>query len=129
MKFKLLIIDDSKSIRHLLTGLAEFFLEEQFPGDWEIATAGDGEEAAELMKKETFNIIICDVEMPKMDGYAFLPFAKANYPGTPVVMMSGVFDQQKEKMFRDMGADGFLAKPFKGHDLHEMIEKLAFPEK
>jgi DNA-binding response OmpR family regulator len=117
MRYKVLVIDDERSIRLLL----ENFLSK----DYDVVGKGDGIEALEWLEVNLPDLIICDVQMPNMDGYMFLEkmrqsgFAKR----TPVIMLSGVESSKERVKCYRLGAQDFLAKPFNPDELSELIRK------
>ncbi len=117
MKSKILVIDDELSIRMLL----ENFLSKHY----EVITTANGSEAIEWLSINLPDVIICDIQMPGMDGYHFLEYVRNNsYTShTPVIMLSGI-DTSKDrvKCYR-MGSQDFLVKPFNPEELEELIKK------
>jgi len=121
MKHKILVIDDERSIRLLL----ENFLAESY----EVVSKNDGFEALEWLEGNQPDLIICDVQMPNMDGYLFLE--KVRQRGytkhTPVLMLSGAESSKERIKCYKLGAQDFLAKPFNPEELGELIKKNLFP--
>lgn len=117
MKNKLLVIDDEKSIRLLL----ENFLSKSY----EVICKSDGIEALEWLEGNLPDLIICDLQMPNMDGYVFLE--KVRQRGftkhTPIIMLSGVESSKERVKCYRIGAQDFLAKPFNPEELSELIRK------
>ncbi len=121
MKHKILVIDDEQSICLIL----ENFLSV----DYEIVSKNDGIQALEWLEGNLPDLIICDVQMPNMDGYQFLE--KVRQRGytkhTPVIMLSGSeASKERVKCYR-LGAQDFLTKPFNPEELEELIKKNLFP--
>lgn len=121
MKHKILIIDDERSIRLLL----ESFLSKNY----EVVSKSDGMEALNWLETNLPDLIICDVQMPNMDGYQFVE--KVRQRGytkhTPVVMLSGVESSKERVKCYKLGAQDFLAKPFNPEELDEILKKNLFP--
>ncbi|MEI6060283.1 MAG: response regulator [Bacteroidota bacterium] len=121
MKNKILIIDDERSIRLLL----ESFLSKNY----DVVSKSDGMEALDWLESNMPDLIICDVQMPNMDGYTFVE--KVRQRGytkhTPVVMLSGVESSKDRVKCYKLGAQDFLAKPFNPEELDELIKKNLFP--
>lgn len=117
MKNKLLVIDDEKSIRLLL----ENFLSKSY----EVICKSDGIEALKWLEGNLPDLIICDLQMPNMDGYVFLE--KVRQRGftkhTPIIMLSGVESSKERVKCYRIGAQDFLAKPFNPEELSELIMK------
>ncbi len=121
MKQKILVIDDEQSICLIL----ENFLSV----DYDIITKHDGLEGLEWLEGNLPDLIICDLQMPNMDGYQFLE--KVRQRGytkhTPIIMLSGSeTSKERVKCYR-LGAQDFLTKPFNPEELEELIKKNLFP--
>lgn len=121
MKKKILIVDDERSIRLLL----ESFLSKSY----EVLSKSDGLEALDWLETNLPDLIICDCQMPVMDGYKFVE--KVRQRGftkhTPVVMLSGVESSKERIKCYKLGAQDFLKKPFNPEELDEVIKKNLFP--
>ncbi len=116
MAHKLLLADDSITIQKVV----ELVLAEE---DFEIKSVGNGEDA--LKSVETFgpDIILADVEMPKMNGYQLCERIKQD-PLTshiPVLLLAGAFEPIDDELARRVGADDSIIKPFESQ---ELISKL-----
>ena len=108
---KILIIDDEKSIRRALKEILEF---EKF----EVHEAENGLEGLELALNQIYDIIFCDIKMPKMDGMELLAqFQKENIE-TPVIMISGHGNIETAVESIKMGAFDFIQKPL---DLNRIL--------
>lgn len=110
---KILTVDDSASIRHLVRTMLQVV-------GAEVTEAGDGIAALKLLEAgEVFDLILLDMEMPRMDGMAFLEHIKADpkHSKIPVIIVSSI--NQKERMIRAIqeGAKQYLLKPFTSEDL------------
>lgn len=77
----ILIVDDEKAIRFSLREILEF-------ENYEVVEAADGKQALEVLKQRMFDVIFCDIKMPKMDGIEFLHKAQ-ELTTSPIVMISG----------------------------------------
>lgn len=107
---KILVIDDEKSIRNSLRDILEF---EKF----EVDDAGDGNEGLELVKKNQYDVILCDIKMPRMDGIEVLDNIM-KLGDTPVVMISGHGNIETAVEAIKKGAFDYIAKPL---DLNRML--------
>ena len=121
MRHTIQVIDDELSIRLLL----EHFLAKEY----DIVSKNDGVQALEWLEGNLPDLIICDVQMPNLDGYQFLE--KVRQRGftkhTPVIMLSGVEASKERVKCYKLGAQDFLAKPFNPEELAELIKKNLFP--
>ncbi len=117
-KKKILIADDEPNIRLLVSGMLS--------QDYIVIAASDGEEAIALARKKKPDLILMDIMMPKMDGYAACSVLKAG-PATraiPVVMLTGVGHELNKKLAKEVGADGYITKPFSMEELLETVTPL-----
>ena len=79
---RILIIDDERSVRSSLRETLEF-------EDYEVDEAIDGVEGWEKIQQGNFDLIFCDIKMPRMDGMELLAQVQKNMPELPVLMISG----------------------------------------
>ena len=77
----ILIIDDEKAIRKTLSEILSY-------EGYKIDEAGDGEEGFRKFRDKEYDVILCDIKMPKMDGIEFLEKAKEANPDIPIIMIS-----------------------------------------
>ena len=108
---KILIIDDEKSIRKTLREILEY---ENFKVD----EAADGAEGISMAEKESYDIILCDIKMPKVDGIEALEKIQKVRPDTPIVMISGHGTIETAVEAVKKGAFDFIAKPL---DLNRLL--------
>jgi two-component system, NtrC family, nitrogen regulation response regulator NtrX len=108
---RLLVIDDEKSIRKTLREILEY---ENFKVD----EAADGNEGLELLKKSKYDVILCDIKMPRMDGIEVLEKIMQLSYDTPVVMISGHGNIETAVEAVKKGAFDFIEKPL---DLNRLL--------
>ncbi len=107
MSRKILVVDDEEVIRKFLRiHLAKL--------GYEVMEASDGEQAIEQLEKEQFDLLICDIMMPKKDGWEVIKEVKSN-PKTnniPVIVLTA--KDEDSDMFKgyDLGANYYMTKPF-----------------
>lgn len=101
---RILIIDDEKSIRSTLREILEY-------EKYEITEASDGAEGFLLIKKEDFDLVMCDIKMPKMDGMEVLTATAEIKPDLPFIMISGHGSIDAAVEATKKGAYDFLQKP------------------
>jgi len=70
-------------------------------------------------EKDSANIILSDINMPEVSGLELLAWVKKKYPAKVCIMMSG--DPTNEKSVRELGADGYLNKPFQAGELSALL--------
>ena len=103
---KILIVEDEESIRRVLVKI----LSEEDKSH-EIYEAEDGLIALNKIKKENFDLVLCDIKMPKMDGIEVLEFTKKIKPEIPIVMISGHGDLDTAVDSMRKGAYDYISKP------------------
>lgn len=87
----------------------------------DVLNFADGKEAwTYIDSNSSVDIILADVEMPEMDGLVLLKKIKQKYPKKVCIIMSG--DPAYEVQAKNLGASGFLSKPFKVNDLFDIVE-------
>lgn len=108
---RVLVVDDDEDIRQVLSMVL-------VQGGYDVSAAGDGKEALDLLERQPVDLVLLDMKMPVMDGWAFakeLRRRRATPP--PIVSVTAAGDARK--WAEEIGADGVVAKPF---DLDELLE-------
>lgn len=113
---KVLIVDDEAGIRDVIR---EYCLFEHF----DCLEAGNGVEALDILKKETVDIIVLDIMMPKMDGYSTLREIRNNYK-IPVIILSARGEEYDKLLGFELGVDDYLTKPFSPKELIARIKAI-----
>jgi CheY-like chemotaxis protein len=116
MAHKLLLADDSITIQKVV----ELVLAEE---DFEIKSVSNGEDALNLLDAFKPDIVLADIEMPKINGYNLCEKIKKN-PATsrvPVILLAGAFEPIDEELAREVGADDSVVKPFESQELISKI--------
>lgn len=101
---EILIIDDEASIRKTLSEILSF-------EGYKVTEAVDGEEGLKLFSEKTFNAVLCDIKMPKLDGIEFLEKAGATAADIPIIMISGHGTIETAVEAVKKGAYDFISKP------------------
>lgn len=119
MPLDVLIVDDSAAIRKILRrvlGQAEIPL-------GTVLEAGNGLEALEELKKNKVHLVLSDINMPQMDGLELLAQMRANpeWSSIPVVIISMEGGQEKVLEAVQLGAAGYVRKPFTAEQIREKI--------
>jgi two-component system chemotaxis response regulator CheY len=116
---KILVVDDSTSIRQLAT----FTLK---TSGHTIVEADDGSTASKKSDAEAFDVIITDQNMPKMSGIDFAKHVRKGGPNrhTPILMLTTESDQSKKMEGKAAGVSGWIVKPFKPEQLLSAISRL-----
>jgi len=113
---KILIIEDEEAIRRVLV---KILTEEN--KNYQVSEASDGLVGVEAIKKEDFDLILCDIKMPKMDGVEVLEAAKKIKPEIPIVMISGHGDLDTAVSTMRLGAYDYISKP---PDLNRLLNTI-----
>ena len=103
---KILIIEDEAAIRRVLT---KIIVEENKA--YEVSEAEDGLEGIELIKNNDYDLVLCDIKMPKMDGVEVLEKTQKIKPEIPFIMISGHGDLDMAVATMRMGAFDYISKP------------------
>ena len=100
----ILIIDDEKAIRKTLTEILSF-------EGYKIDEAADGEEGLKRFSEKNYDLVLCDIKMPKLDGIEFLERAKMVHPDVPIIMISGHGNIETAVEAVKKGAFDYISKP------------------
>ncbi len=112
-----LAVDDSATMRNLVKIALEA---EGFTVD----TAENGQEALELTRRNSYDVIISDVNMPVMDGLQFLREFRSTNRTTPFLMLTTETEASKKEIAKKLGATGWIVKPFKPEDLVRVVKRV-----
>ena len=117
MAEKILVVDDERAIRELVTLVLA-------RAGYEVVRAADGRESIELAAKEHPDLIILDMRMPGLHGVDTCRELRSRQQtvGIPILVLTGYMENEKEAM--DAGVDGFLAKPFRPEELIARVKAL-----
>jgi CheY-like chemotaxis protein len=117
-KRKILVVDDEPNVRRLLCAV----LRKKFT----VLEAGDGVQALEIALTEKPDLILMDIMMPRMDGYTSCYVLKKK-PATssiPVIMLTALDLKLNRQLSQDIGAAGYITKPFNSKELLTNIAQL-----
>ncbi|WP_028449911.1 response regulator [Chitinibacter tainanensis] len=118
----IMIVDDSASLRTVV-GIA------LKGAGYDVLEACDGKDALSKLTGQKVNLIVSDVNMPNMDGIAFVTQVKQMpaYKFTPVIMLTTEADESKKAAGKAAGAKAWVVKPFQPPILLDAISKLVLP--
>jgi DNA-binding response OmpR family regulator len=121
MKKTILVVDDESIIGLLL----ENFLSAQY----EVKHIDNGQQSLEWLELNIPDLIICDIEMPGMNGFDLLSQIRQRgfTRHTPVVMLSAKSESKERIRCYKLGAQDYLTKPFNPEELEEIVKKNLFP--
>jgi len=114
-----MIVDDSLTVRRITSKL---LAREGF----DVLTAKDGIEALELLETDTPDVILLDIEMPRMDGFEFTKKIKSDpkNSGIPIVMITSRTAEKHRNRARELGVDLYLGKPFQEDELLGQLREM-----
>lgn len=116
-KQKILIVDDEPSVRLTIRRMLE--------KDYSILEADNGEKAVGIAEEQNPDLILIDLMMPIMDGYTACSKIKANTATLtiPVVILTAIGHELNKKFANEMGADGYITKPFTREGLMDTVSR------
>ena len=107
---RVLLADDDSSVRRVL----EFKLKQR---GLEVATASDGQEALDKLKQQSFDLLLSDIRMPKVDGIELLEQASQLRPGLKVILITAHATVSQAVQAVKLGAFDYITKPFEDEEL------------
>ncbi|MEL6457616.1 MAG: response regulator [Cyanobacteria bacterium J06621_15] len=122
-KGTILIIDDSINVRRFLALTLE-------KGGYLVEQAKDGQDALEKLESGlSVQAVICDIEMPRVDGYGFLGRVKANndFKNIPVAMLTSRSSDKHRQLAMQLGARAYFSKPYNEQELLRTLDEIIFP--
>jgi putative two-component system response regulator len=108
---RVLVVDDEESVRKMIARMVTS------GGEWDCETAADAAEARMMLARRGFSIVICDVNMPGESGTELTRWIREHHPDVAVLMATGIDDPQLAQSVLELGAYGYLVKPFKRHEV------------
>lgn len=122
---KILVVDDMTSMRHVMLNLLRSI------GYLELEEATNGWQAFQMMQRSRYDLLITDLNMPKMDGRELLKEIRADnkLKAMPVLIVSCEQDKDRVKELIRYGVNGFVVKPFNGVTLHKQIQRIERQQK
>jgi two-component system, NtrC family, response regulator AtoC len=111
-----LIVDDEEAFRYMLSALLT-------NSGFAVETAVDGVAAINAVQSKLYDVVLCDVKMPKVDGVEVLRFIKANFPAIEVVMLTGMSDVKIAVECMRLGSYDYITKPTSADELLGTIQR------
>jgi two-component system chemotaxis response regulator CheY len=120
MAKRILTIDDSKTIRDMLMLTLS-------DAGFDVLQAVDGQDGLDVLGDDRVDVIITDINMPRMDGYEVIRQLRKNsvHKATPILVLTTESDVDKRNLARDAGATGWMVKPFDPERLIATVRKVA----
>lgn len=120
MNIKILTVDDSRTMRDMLRMALE-------PAGYAVVAAEDGVRGLEMIEAEHPDVIISDINMPRLDGFGFIEAAR-KIPSSrfvPILVLTTESSAEKKLRARNAGATGWIVKPFDQDKLISAIKRVA----
>ena len=116
----ILTVDDSRTMRDMLMLALK-------DAGYRVVQAEDGVHGLEVLQSERPDIVITDINMPRMDGFGFIEGMRAdpNHKATPVLVLTTESDAAKKQRAREAGATGWIVKPFDQAKLVDAVRRVA----
>lgn len=116
-KGHILVVDDEVAITDLITEVLNI-------AGYQVTTSPDGLDALNQIRRSRFDLILLDVNLPKVDGFAVLEKIRESAPTQPIIMISARIDKDDVTKGLRLGADDYVRKPFSVEELVLRIENL-----
>ncbi len=117
MQPKILLLDDDKDLLELYKEILA-----QLPSRPEIVTCSKGARAITMLEEEPFNLLISDLNMPKMDGLQVLSIVRRKFPQLRTIVLTSVLDEQFRSRAYSLGVDLFWHKPSNPGEITQLLE-------
>ncbi len=111
----ILIVDDDDAIRDTLYDLLS--------GEYSCQTAETAEKALARLATDSYDVVLTDISMPGLSGLELLGHIRQRFADTPVIIISGIGDQEHAQGLIKLGAFDFLLKPFKLEDVEKSVQR------
>jgi CheY-like chemotaxis protein len=114
---RILVVDDEEALRVVMVAELE--------GEgYVVGQAEDGQVAIDILQKESYDLILLDIKMPRVDGFEVLRFVKKQSPLTKVIVLTGFADLKNAIESKKLGAEDFVSKPYDLVDLLTTVERV-----
>jgi two-component system chemotaxis response regulator CheY len=117
---KVLTVDDSRTMRDMLRLALT-------SAGFDVVQAIDGVDGLAVLERESPDVVITDINMPKMDGFGFIEGARKSerFRVVPILVLTTESDPEKKQRARSAGATGWIVKPFDPTKLVDVIRRVA----
>ncbi|NIQ98206.1 MAG: response regulator [Desulfuromonadales bacterium] len=119
MAKRIMTVDDSASVRQMVS----FTLKS---AGYDVLEAGDGQEALDLLQDESVDMVVTDLNMPRLDGIQLIRKTRS-LPGgkfIPIIMLTSESQAEKKQQGKEAGATGWIVKPFKPEQLLAVVQRV-----
>ena len=114
---RILVVDDESEFRNLVKRALPYYM---------VLEADDGQSALDVVREEQLNLVLTDIRMPNMDGFALLTNLRGQFPDLPVLAVSGYVDADEISKHE---FDGFIDKPVSLRHLQTVVEEIITKER
>src|SRR5579872_2798854 len=114
---KVLLLDDDQELLDLYREILS-----QLPSQPEIFTSSSGARAIAMLDSEPFTLLVCDLNMPKMDGLQVLSIVRRKFPELRTVVLTSILDEQFRSRVYSLGVDLYWQKPGSGGEIKQFLE-------
>lgn len=120
MSKTILTVDDSRMMREMLLMVLQ-------RAGFNVVQAEDGQHGLEVLPDAKPDVIITDINMPRLDGYGFIESVRKDerYRATPIIVLSTESSAEKKGRARDAGATGWIVKPFNETSLIDVVRRVS----
>ncbi|GAB6094136.1 hypothetical protein JCM14469_03880 [Desulfatiferula olefinivorans] len=120
MVHNILVVDDNQPFLNLITKIFD-----KYKDKYSVHTSVNGVTAIEMLKSNHYSVVITDLQMPNMDGYALLERIKRQFPDVPVIVITAFDKPKTESVVKKTGAFAYFTKPLVMDNLIACIDDLA----
>jgi len=116
----ILTVDDSRMMREMLLMVLQ-------GAGFSVVQAEDGADGLEVLARSSPDVIITDINMPKLDGYGFIEGVRRDerYRAIPILVLSTESSAEKKNRAREAGATGWIVKPFQADTLLDVVRRVS----
>jgi two-component system response regulator PilR (NtrC family) len=114
-RHRILVVDDEESMREFLCILLQ-------RDGHKVEAVGDGQQAVARLKDCSYDLIISDIKMPKLDGFALLEYVRERSPATAIIMITAFSTTEQAVDAMKKGAYDYITKPFKNEEIRLVVE-------
>ncbi len=123
MVYNILVVDDNQPFLNLVTKIFD-----KYQNKYKLYTCLDGVQALDLLTKTDFAVVVSDLQMPNMDGYALLKKINEQFPDIPVIVITAFDKPKTESVVKKTGAYAYFTKPLVIEELLVNIESIVAKE-
>lgn len=116
-KRQVLIVDDNKAVRDVLARMLSFL-------GCHVTLAGNGLEGGTLFLTGSYDLVVTDLQMPLMNGLELSRLVKERSPRTPVILVTGSYDEKHCEQMSMKCVDAVIPKPFRVQEIEKTIQRL-----